>query len=139
MRIVLSRQTLVESRAFLVGLTTVVYAISVLISEKISIGGGFGFDGLLYGEWARTFPAPLLDGSMNQYYVQRIGPSALAHASLRLLRLDLTPENIIRAFEGLAIGLVCAAAWIWTALARRLPSRSSAPTQLSSGPRITRC
>jgi hypothetical protein len=120
MRIVLSRQTLVESRAFLVGLTTVVYAISVLISEKISIGGGFGFDGLLYGEWARTFPAPLLDGSMNQYYVQRIGPSALAHASLRLLRLDLTPENIIRAFEGLAIGLVCAAAWIWTALARRL-------------------
>ncbi len=111
---------LIESSLLLVVVTTLVYAGSVALSEKISVGGGFGFDGTIYGTWARTFPAPLRDGSLDRYYIQRIAPSALVHGTLRLLRAKLTPVHIIHAFEGWAIGLVCAAASIWVALARRL-------------------
>jgi hypothetical protein len=115
-----SRQKLIESRVVFVAVTTLVYAASVFVSEKISVGGGFGFDGAVYGEWARTFPAPLLDESVNRYCIQRIVPSALVNATLRLLRAELTPTHVIHAFEAWAIGLVCVAASIWVALARRL-------------------
>lgn len=116
----LKRPKLFESGVFLVAVTTLVYAAAVVLSEKISVGDGFGFDGATYGDLARTFPAPLLDGSLNRYYIQRVVPSALVHGTLRLLRVELTPAHIIHAFEGWAIALVCAAASIWIALARRL-------------------
>lgn len=114
------RPKLFESGVFLVALTTLVYASAVIFSEKITANEGFGFDGGMYGEWVQKFPGPLFDGSVNQYYIQRVVPSLLVHGTLRLFRLEPTPAHIIHLFEGWAIGLVCAAASIWVALARRL-------------------
>jgi hypothetical protein len=120
------RSKLIESRVLLVVVVTLVYAGAVALSEKISVSGGFGFDGTIYGKWAQTFPAPLRDGSLNRYYVQRIAPSVLVHGTLYLLRAKLTPVHIIHAFEGWAIAIICASASIWVALARRLRLMPSA-------------
>jgi hypothetical protein len=101
-------------------LTTAVYALAVLASEKIPQGDGLGFDGVIYGGWVRSFPAPLLERSLDQYYIQRVFPAAAVHGALRLFRCALSNANIIRGFEGWAIGLVLMSSWIWTALAHRL-------------------
>ncbi|MEO8183787.1 MAG: hypothetical protein ABI895_33600 [Deltaproteobacteria bacterium] len=95
------------------------YALAVLFREQIKVGGGLGWDGILYGKWARDFPAVLRDG-VDAYYAQRVLPSGVAYAGLRLLDLKATNPAIIKAFEIANVVLVSLSAWSYDVTARRL-------------------
>jgi hypothetical protein len=87
------------------------------LGEKIQVGHGLGWDGQLYGSWARDFHGHIVERGVSRYYIQRILPSALIHYSLRLLSIPRTDPNIIRAFGLLNVALLTLAAFVWCRLA----------------------
>ena len=128
------------------------FALAVLVigfSEKIQTNGGFGDDGVGYGNWVRGFVDQVLVHGLNDYLVQRIVPSGLVAAGLRILRIEPVDASIINGFvmlNTLAIGLM---GWMWPGSAvcwgcRPVPAGSASPacsstSPSSSGPRSIRC
>jgi hypothetical protein len=91
-----------------------------LLGERIPRNGGFGEDGVRYGQWAREFEHEIFVERVNQYHIQRILPSAVVHYSLRLLSIPRTDAALLRAFGLYAVGLLVFAAWCWCGIAREL-------------------
>ena len=91
-----------------------------LFSEKIQVGGGLGWDGQIYGSWARDFHGQVVERGVIRYYLQRVLPPALVHYSLRLFAVPRTDANIIRAFGLLNVALLTLAAFVWCRLADRV-------------------
>ena len=91
-----------------------------VLAEKIPIGGGFGWDGVTYGELARDFYREAYVNSIDAYRVQRIAPPFLVHYGLRLFGLSLTDANIIHGFGTLNIICLTLLAWCWNRIAREL-------------------
>lgn len=52
-------------------------------SEKLPVGDGFGWDGVNYAAWARDFHKSVFVDKVNDYYVQRLAPSAIVHYGAR--------------------------------------------------------
>jgi hypothetical protein len=103
----------------------VAYALAVLFEEKIRVGHGLGWDGEIYGLWAKDFPAAFRTG-FDAYYIQRVLPSGVVYAGLRLLKIAPNDAAIIRGFELANIVLVALSAWSYDVTARRLtPSARS--------------
>ncbi|MEY4549424.1 MAG: hypothetical protein RL685_5619 [Pseudomonadota bacterium] len=95
------------------------YVAAVLYSEKIKVGGGLGWDGVVYGRWVYDLELALKNG-INNYYIQRIFPSALLHFALRALDLPRTNPQIIQAFEVGNVLVVAASAFSYDVIARHL-------------------
>jgi hypothetical protein len=95
------------------------YALAVVFQEKIKVGDGLGWDGVKYGQWVKLFPAVLRDG-VDAYYVQRVLPSGVVYAGLRLLDVAAKNPAIIRGFEIANVVLVALSAWSYDVTARRL-------------------
>ncbi len=102
-------------------LLVVVVGLPLIIwGERYTMGGGWGHDGQNYGKWATDFSKWVLGKKMEAYYVGRVLPSAIIHYSLRLLDIELTRINIIRAFQIFNLLVLMIAALSWTGIARRL-------------------
>src|SRR6266849_3846734 len=62
-------------------------------SEQVPVNGGFGWDGVAYGGWARDFYNAVFVRGLNSYYIGRILPSAIVHYGLRALSLARSDAN----------------------------------------------
>jgi hypothetical protein len=91
-----------------------------LTVERVPVHGGFGWDGVLYGAWARDFYHEIVVTRVDAYYVQRILPAAVVHYSLRLLTVPRSDAAILRTFGLYAVALLTLAAWAWCCIARKL-------------------
>lgn len=96
-----------------------------MLAEKISIGGGFGWDGVTYGELARDFYHETFEAPLDAYRVQRIAPPFLVHFGLRLLGLSLSDPNIIHGFGALNIICLTLLACCWNRVTRELKISSA--------------
>src|SRR6185437_9196322 len=104
---------------------------SLLWTERLPVGGGFGWDGLNYGAWARDFNKSIFVEKVNDYYVQRIAPSAIVHfGTKQLLRpfyshhriqeILAENKNIILAFGIYNLVLLVLSVWLWGGIADHL-------------------
>lgn len=91
------------------GLLTLVAALIAathLFGEKIQVGGGLGWDGVLYGRIAMDFVGMVLQkgyvtfiaAGYESIVFQRLGPSLLIHALLRPFYDPITTPTVIMAF-----------------------------------------
>ena len=91
-----------------------------VLAERVPVGNGFGWDGVLYGNWARDFRQEVAVKQVNTYYIQRVLPSAVIHYSLRGLGIPLTDANILAAFGVYACVLLTLMAGCWCRVAHEL-------------------
>jgi hypothetical protein len=111
---------LLASDLALVGTIFLLVSLAYLSSDKINVNEGFGWDGRLYGRWAQDF-VPRVFGNRPDYFgVQRIFPSGLVYAGLRLLSVERTNANVILGFVCLNLASVTIAAYVWCRIARLL-------------------
>lgn len=89
-------------------------------TERITYGNGFGWDGKAYALWARNFVEEVLHKKPDQYYIQRIFPSALISAGLHLLHIAPTDAHLIGAFVLLNLTMLGLCAWGWCLIADEL-------------------
>ena len=90
------------------------------MGERVEVSNGFGWDGILYGNWARDFHDEIFVKRVNAYYIQRILPAAIVHYSMRFLGVPRSDAAILQAFGMYAVALLTLAAWAWCSIARSL-------------------
>src|SRR4051812_37912658 len=93
---------------------------NIFWAEKLTVGGGFGWDGVLYGAWVRNFFRLVFIDRVPEYNLQRIVPSAILHYALRLMGIARTDANILRGFDIYNLVLLTIGAWVWGLIADRL-------------------
>lgn len=114
---VLSRDRRLQNLA-LCALVLVVGLVLTLVSERIPVGQGLGFDGGEYGNWAMHFDKVLSrEIPVSPYRMFRILPSGLAYATLRVTGAALVPENVICFFQVYNLLLLGLAALAWGGVA----------------------
>lgn len=69
---------------------------SFLFSEKLQANNGLGWDGYKYASIAADL---LNSASLDSYLMMRILPSTWVHVVFKLLAIEFTTANVIRAFE----------------------------------------
>jgi hypothetical protein len=105
------------------GLVLVAAAVAVacfVCNERVPVNGGFGWDGVQYGNWARHFKEEVLVRKPTPYYIQRVLPSGVVSGVLHLLDIPRTDEAILRAFGLYSAALLVLVAVCWCAVAREL-------------------
>jgi hypothetical protein len=93
---------------------------NILWAERLTVNGGFGWDGVLYGGWAKDFYNSIFVQRVPEYYAQRILPSAIVHYGLRLFRVPLTDNNIILGFDVYNLLLILLSVYVWGLIADKL-------------------
>ena len=63
----------------------IIGVVSIRWAEKLPVGDGFGWDGVLYATWAKDFHKSVFVDRLSDYYVQRLAPSAIVHYGARAL------------------------------------------------------
>ena len=63
--------------------------------ERLSLNEGYGWDGLFYGDWVERLGTVLFAEGLDDYYLQRILPSALVRAGLVLAGLAAEGRTIV--------------------------------------------
>ncbi|MFO1432181.1 MAG: hypothetical protein U1F76_18890 [Candidatus Competibacteraceae bacterium] len=118
--ILTDKNLLVRSDYFLILVAFTIALLDHLFAERILLNQGLGWDGLNYGTWAQNFYEQIVVHGVNNYWIQRILPSALVHYSLRLLAIPLTIPNIIEAFSFINVILITLMAWVWCLIVAQL-------------------
>lgn len=104
---------------------------NILWAERLTVNGGLGWDGLLYGTWAKDFYRHVFAEGVSEYYAQRVLPSALVHYGTRIV---LSPflgaartgailddnRNIILAFDIYNLILLLVSVYVWGLIAGEL-------------------
>jgi hypothetical protein len=103
-----------------------------LVSERIPICNGTGYDGSMYADFIRNLDGYLADRTIGAYYVDRILPIWIVRQALITLDLPLSDGNVIGAFLVLNTLLLALSAFALGRIARRL-QLSEAGTVLLSG------
>ena len=94
--------------------------ISILFAERVTVGRGFGWDGIRYGLLAMDFYGGLWSDDMNSYGLQRIVPSAFVHYGLRAVGIQPTIESVIIGFAVFNLLMLVLAVFLWIKIADRL-------------------
>jgi hypothetical protein len=93
---------------------------NIIFAERVTVSGGFGWDGLWYADWTRNFYESIFVRGVPEYYVPRILPSAIVHYGMRILGVPITDHNLILAFDVLDLALIVLCTFLWGAIADRL-------------------
>lgn len=93
---------------------------NILWAERLTVGGGLGWDGVIYAGWVKDFYQTVIVHGVPDYYAQRILPSAVVHYAMRLLRVPLEDQNIILTFDIYNSLLLVASAYLWGLIADEL-------------------
>jgi len=88
--------------------------------EKCSHQGGFGWDGIRFGAWAKDFAKPIFVDKLNHYYLQKTLPSIVVHYGLRAFGAEMSDKNVIFAFGVLDVACWTLVALAWVHVVRRL-------------------
>lgn len=114
------RKRLLISHLAMLSIIALVGTINILVAERVTVGGGFGWDGIRYGQLAMDFRTWLASEDMNSYGMQRIVPSAIVHYGLRALGVRPSIESVITGFEVYNLILLVLGGWLWIKIADRL-------------------
>jgi hypothetical protein len=87
--------------------------------DRIPVGDGMGWDGVIYGSFAKDFPGQYHAG-VTYYYLGRLLPSLLLHYALRAMGVARSSGSVIMAFRVLNAVLVIASALLWLRIARSM-------------------
>lgn len=112
--------TRIPTNRLMVALIQALGLVNLLVAEKIPVNGGFGWDGVVYGRWAKDFYNQVFLSEVTQYELQRVLPAALVHFSLRLIGAPLEDRNIILGFGVLNLFLLVIAVSVWGRIADAL-------------------
>ncbi len=93
--------------------------------ERVTAGGGLGWDGITYGAFTKDFLGTLLLKGVDPLRAQRLLPSLVVHLVLRGIHVARTDANIILFYEGLAWMAVVIAAILFAKMARLLKFSSA--------------
>ncbi|MBC7694183.1 MAG: hypothetical protein H7141_01925 [Burkholderiales bacterium] len=66
--------------------------------ERIKALGGFGYDGLFYGDYAKYFIQYIKNNYIDSYHFQRVGIPFIIHYAFLFFKIEYTNPNIIHAF-----------------------------------------
>jgi len=108
----------------MLGLMLVIGLANIAWAERLTIHGGFGWDGVRYAQWARDFYDSVFVQGVPEYYARRILPSAVVHYGLRLFGVPLEDRNIVQGFDIYNLLLLLAAVGAWGGIADRLRMRN---------------
>ena len=93
---------------------------SIFWGEKIPAGGGFGFDGVIYGKAAKGFYTTIVHKQIDNLSVLRIFPSGVIYCCLQILRVSRTDANIITAFSLYNFILILLSIYLWFNIAKKI-------------------
>ena len=93
---------------------------SIFYGEKIPVGNGFGFDGVVYGNAAKNFYHTIVDKRISSFYLQRIFPSGVIYSFFKILSIDRNNDNIIRAFGIYNFILILLSICLWFKIGKEL-------------------
>jgi hypothetical protein len=114
----------------LAGIAVAIGIVLYLLADRTNWNGGFGFDGLFYGELAKNFgsavfahghvvqpgfepgPPPLPEG-VDSYYIFRIVPSGLVWIGLNVTGLTPSNGHVVDLFYALNAFMYGLAVWCW--------------------------
>lgn len=116
----MSKPTWITTNRLMVALTLALGLGNLFLAEKIPVNGGFGWDGVVYGRWAKDFYHEVFINGVTQYELQRVLPAAIVHYGLRLSGAPLEDQNIIFGFEVLNLLLLVIAVSVWSRIADAL-------------------
>lgn len=91
--------------------------LSFLWGEKVTAGGGLGWDGVNYANMVRNLDSMIANEELSSYYTQRILPSAIVRGLLMVSSAEMSNINIIQGFELYNLALLLMACWVWKRLA----------------------
>jgi hypothetical protein len=94
--------------------------ISILFAERVTVGSGFGWDGIRYGHVAMDLYNWFFSEDVNAYSLQRILPSAIVHYGLRALAIHPTIESVIIGFAVYNLTLLLLSCLLWIKVADHL-------------------
>lgn len=93
---------------------------AIAASEQVPANDGLGWDGVRFARYATEGPKALLNREINDYYVQRMGPSLVVHVVIRALGLPFDPVTIRWTFLGMNLVLLTGSILMLLDLCRRL-------------------
>jgi hypothetical protein len=93
---------------------------AIAASEQVPANDGLGWDGVRFARYATEGPKALLNREINDYYVQRMGPSLVVHGVIRTLGLPFDPVTIRWTFLGMNLVLLTGSILMLVDLCRRL-------------------
>lgn len=93
---------------------------NILFAERLTVNNGLGWDGVLYGKWAKDFYNTVVVPGIPGYYTQRFLPSAIVHYSMRLFRVPLDDWHVIHAFDVYNFLLLLLCSYVWGLTSDRL-------------------
>ena len=85
--------------------------------EKVTAGGGFGWDGVNYANMVRNLDIMLSDGQLSHYYAQRFLPSAMVRGLFLITGISMSDLHIIQVFELYNLVLLACTCWVWKRVA----------------------
>ena len=112
--------TLKSSHLIMVVLVAAWLVVNMVAGEIVPEGSGLGWDGKIYAEMIRAFPANLTDESLSPYYAGRLLPVAGIALALKLLTLSPSIPHIIAAFQLWNLAAMLASVFVWTRIANAL-------------------
>jgi hypothetical protein len=101
-------------------LMLVIGVVNILLAERLTVNNGLGWDGVLYGKWAKDFYNTVVVQGIPDYYTQRFLPSAIVHYSMRLFRVPFDNWHVIHAFDVYNLVLLVICSYVWGLTADRL-------------------
>jgi hypothetical protein len=94
----------------------VIGLLQIFFAEKITLNGGLGADGTIYGHLVTDFPESLCQ--ITAYHFQRVVPSLMVYWGLYGLGLPHSDvPTVIRGFEFLNLFWLVVATWAWGQIA----------------------
>ncbi len=93
---------------------------AIAAREQVSANDGLGWDGVRFARYATEGPKALFNREINDYYVQRMGPSLVVHGVIRALGLPFDPITIRWTFLGMNLVLLTGSILMLVDLCRRL-------------------
>ena len=112
----------IPSHVLIVAAFGLLLLLNACFGEISYIGGGVGWDGDNYAGVVKKFyynPAEVFT-TLTPYDLQRILPSAVGAALLKLLHLPCDHNHVIWFFRWYNFCLLTAAVYVWTLIARRM-------------------
>jgi len=123
---------LIKNTNFLMPLVMLLIGLAnILWAEKLTVRGGFGWDGVTYAGWARDFYRTVVVDRVPDYYVKRILPSALVHYGSRLVTAPFLSDEkkdtllsessrVVLSFDIYNLLLVLLSVFTWGLIAKEL-------------------
>lgn len=88
--------------------------------ETIPAGGGFGYDGVIYGKMVSDIDTMISGGELSEYYAQRTLPSLIVRTALNTLNIPIETESIINGFRVFNCTLMMISVLFWVAISQRI-------------------